>query len=237
MKLYLYKIPCTTCAAEYELWLPEDDEIVCPVNSAHTIDEDEVEILQTRSMGEVRDAYDKQEVIAESKPPGHVSVFTCIGDTATGIADGKDVFWDWSNSDDVISTSVPGMKLKRLKVSFVDPIYIKEGALYFYDVVKGSYARLRIVCPAGQYYLDRNGAPQLASLDVTVHDYVPKHFLAGSCPMGDEMNTESCARDTIPVNYQLWVDIFVPVADVTSYGWVSLEIYRTRTCLFPGESI
>lgn len=237
MQMLKLSFPCTICNKTFAVWLPEEENPVCPVNSVHTIDEDEIVILQRRATGEVRDEHGKMEILSESKPPGYVTVFTCAGDSSTNLGDGKNLFWDWSNNDDVISTSVPGMKLKRIKISFIDPVYIKEGANYFTNALKGSYSNLRIVCPAGHYFLDANGTPQIAATDVTVNNYIPKLYFAGTCTMGDEQNTESCARDTIPPNYELWIDVYVPDADTSSYGWVSLEIYRTRTCLLPGESI
>ena len=237
MKLYKYSVPCITCGTSYELWIPENNEILCPVDSTHTIDEDNIIILQKRSMGELRDEHDKLEVISDSKPPNYFTVFTSVGDSATEIGGGQNLFWDWSNTDNVETTSAPGMKLKRMKLSFLDEIYIKEGAIYFGETMKGSYSRLRVICPAGNYYLDHNGVPQVATSDVTIVDYIPKIFMFGTCPMGDEQNTESCSRDVLPKNYQLWLDVHVPTNDMVSYGHVSLELYRARTCLLPGEPV
>lgn len=236
MKIYKYLIHCNDCNHDFTPWIPETDSIVCPVNSEHTVDVDNLEILQSRELGEVRDEHNKLEVIAESKPPGYVTTFTCIGDNGD-IANGQDLYWDFSNTENDISCSVSGMKMKRIKSHFIDYVYIKEGALYFHDTLKGSYAILRIICPTGQYYYDHNKIPTLATEPVTVYNYVPKHFMAGSVPMGDELNTESCARDLTPPNYEMWIDVYVPDTDTSSFGWVSLELYRTRTCLLPGETV
>lgn len=237
MKLYKYSIPCSTCNTNYEMWVPENAEIVCPVDPIHTIDVDNIIILQKRSMGELRDDHDKLEVISDSKPPHYFTVFTSIGDSATDIGNGQNLFWDWSNEDNIVATDAPGMKLKRMKLSFLDEIYIKEGAIYFADALKGSYSRLRVICPAGQYYLNHLGAPAFATEDVTIVDYIPKLFMFGSCPMGDEQNTESCSRDVLPKTFQLWLDIHAPTNDMVSYGHVSLELYRARTCLLPNEPV
>ena len=54
--------------------------------------------------------------------------------------------------------------------------------------------------------------------------------------MGDELNTESATENALPSNYELWVDVVVPDSDNDSYGYGELEIYRSRTCLLPGEA-
>lgn len=179
-------------------------------------------------------------VRADSRPVGWSTMFTMAGDTASGVGDGKALFWDFSNDDDIVTTSgvVPdGYKLKRINISFADPVYIKEGCNYFTGALKGSYLSFCIVCPSGQYYLSRTGAPQLASDDVCIVKYVNRHFFSGDCPMGDELNTEGCAESALPPNYEMQVEVYVPDSDNSSYGWAELELYRERTILLPGETI
>jgi hypothetical protein len=175
---------------------------------------------------------------AESRPLNYVTMFTMSGDTASGIGDGKDIFWDFSNDDDLVASGVApdGYKRKLIDVTFLDAIFIKEGTNYFYGAQKGSYVSFTVVCPSGSYYIDRDGSPALATEDAIVTNYVNKHFFSGDCPMGDELNTESCTQDALPAGYKLRVEVTVPNSDNSSYGCGELEIYRTRTCLLPGES-
>ena len=185
------------------------------------------------------DADGKPIIRSDSRPLNTETYFTTAGDDQE-LGDGKDSYFDFSNGDDIIdSTSVVpvGYKLKRMKLSFADPIYLKEGTIYFFNASKKSYAQLLIVCPTGQYYYDRSLNSQQASEDTPLIRYVNKHYFAGDCPMGDELNTEGCAINALPPNYELWVDMFVPEDNTTCYGWVSLEMYRLRSVLLPGESL
>ena len=185
----------------------------------------------------------KETIKAESRPPGHQTNFTGIGD-GVSIHDGQEMFWDFSNDDylvtDTTSLYLPipdGFKRKRLKVSFNDPVYIKEGAIYFVDAQKGSYVDMSVVCPKGQYYLDRDGVPILADTDVYLSNYVSHHFIYGTCNLGDEMNAETCQEVPIPTNYEVWMEITVPDDDTVCFGWGNIELYRTRTAFYPGETV
>jgi hypothetical protein len=166
----------------------------------------------------------------ESRPLGTTTCFTGRGDSDTGIGDGTELRWDFSNDDNDIDNLPSGSpyKRKRLEFKFLDPIYIKEGAIYFHKAKTGSYINVYIVCPQGHYYLDNNGVPTLATEDTPIAQYVNYHWLEGDCPMGDELNTESCSVE-IPNNYKFWIDITVPNSDSESTGHLSLELYRKRT--------
>ncbi|MHA1304499.1 MAG: hypothetical protein ACTSPI_12450, partial [Candidatus Heimdallarchaeaceae archaeon] len=129
--------------------------------------------------------------------------------------------------DDIIQAP-QGYKRKRIEFKFLDPIYIKEGAVYFHNSLKGSYLSLHVVCPAGAYYIDNNGAPHQATEDVIISTYVNYHFFQGTCAMGDELNTESCSVE-IPNYYKYWLEVTVPEVDAESNGYVSIELYRKRT--------
>jgi hypothetical protein len=173
-------------------------------------------------------------VRTDSRPVGTITMFTCAGDDAA-IGDGTPIFWDFSNSDDEVAAP-DGYKRKRIEVSFCDPIYLKEGTNYFFNTLKGSYIDFYMVCPSGQYYYDRSLTPTLASGgDVVVNHYLNHHFFAGDCPMGDELNTEACADTALPINYKIWIEVTVPSGDGSSYGWGSMELYRARNILLPGE--
>lgn len=169
----------------------------------------------------------KTVVRAESRPLDTTTYFTMAGDSDTEIGEGKSFFWDFGNEEDIISAPV-GYKCKRIEFNFLDPVYIKEGALYFHNAVKGSYLHVCIVCPAGQYYYKNDGTPALASEDTIVSRYVNHHFFQGTWEGGDELNTESCSGQ-IPSTYKFWIEIYVPDTDSESNGYISLEFYRKRT--------
>src|SRR3990172_12703936 len=94
----------------------------------------------------------KQVVISSSRPKNTETCFTTCGDDVVTplIGEGKRMAWDFSNTDDDISAP-SGFKRKRLVVRFVDSIWIKQGTLYYFNTMKGSYGDMYIVCPAGQY--------------------------------------------------------------------------------------
>lgn len=171
----------------------------------------------------------KQIVRAESRPLGYTTSFTCIGDSDTDIGDGKELFWDFSNDDDLISSD-ESIKTKRIEFKFLDDIYLKEGTIYFDNALKKSYIDICVLCPSGQYYLNNNGVPTLATEDTVIHQYLSHHFIYGSCHMGDELNTEACSSK-IPSYCNYRIDITVPVNDQSSIGHVSVELYRSRTVI------
>lgn len=189
---------------------------------------------QTPKMGDGRPI-----VRADSRPLGTSTYFTGRGDTlGVDIGFGKEIFWDFSNDDDLIAIPDPYTTMKRKRIDLVmnDPSFIKEGTLYWMNGKKGSYLNMTIVCPQGGYYLDRNGTPQYASTDVIVYKYVNHHHFAGDCPIGDELNSEGAQETATPVGYIYRLEITVPLSDTDSYGWGNLEMYRYRTYLYPGES-
>lgn len=184
---------------------------------------------------EVRTDDGRMRVRADSLPIGMTTMFTCCGD-GTDIGNGECMYWDFSNTDNDV-TAPTGYKRKQMDITFADPVYIKEGCLYAMDAKKGSYVTVQVVCPDQAYYLDRQGVPQQASGDTPVGQFLPKHFFAGSFPMGDELNTEVAQDNPIPVGYKLRCIVTVPDTDSDSYGWASLELYRQRTILLPGEDL
>lgn len=175
---------------------------------------------------------DSKEIVrSESRPIGHLTCFTSRADSESNIGDGKILTWDFSNDDDEIEMPTgSGLKRKRIEFKFLDDIYIKEGAVYFYNAKKGTYGDVYVVCPSGQYYLDNDGNPQLALEDIILYHYLNHHMIQGDCPMGDELNTEACSKIT-PNNYKFWIEITAPDTDNESNGSISLEMYRKRTVI------
>jgi len=178
----------------------------------------------------------KPSIRSESRPDGTSSYFTTRGDSASGIGDGTRLEWDFSNADNDVSAP-SGFKKKQIEAQFADNIWVKEGTVYFYNTPKGATIDFFVVCPAGQYYYDRNGTPQLASEDVVLSHYVVAHPMQDSAPMGDELNTEAATIDAVPPTYKFRIEVTTPDTDTQSNGYAELEVYRERSVLLPGETV
>jgi hypothetical protein len=193
-------------------------------------------------------------VRADTRPLHTNTYFTTCGDGSSGIGDGAEARWNFSNDDDVTydPTIVPsGMKAKQIDMTFNDPIYIKEGTVYFFDAPWESYLTMEIVVASGSYYPNPYGSIPASALglsgdkmyahasdgEVIYTRYVNKHFMCGSCPMGDELNTEGCQTDPLPVGWKMRINIITPDTDDTSKGFAEIEVYRARTCILPGDPL
>ena len=137
--------------------------------------------------------------------------------------------WDFSNTDDDVASPPTGYKQKMLKVYFKDPIWIKEGTIYFHDAIKGSYVDFFVVCKDDKYYLNNAGVPTQADGDTKVQHYVVKHPITGSVPMGDELNTESAVENAITSDFFFCIEVTVPDTDSSSHGVIEFEAYREHT--------
>jgi len=180
----------------------------------------------------------KETIRSDSRPPNFQTMFTMIDDSDNNIARGTPIFWDFSNNDEIItndSTSIVNMpipngyKRKRLIRSFNDDIYLKEGAIYFSDAVKGTFLDLFFICPEGEYYYDKDEQLYLAQNEIVVSHYLAHHMIFGTCNFGDELNAEGCQECALPPNYKIYCDITVPESDVSSFGFASIELYRWKT--------
>ena len=174
----------------------------------------------------------KQIMLTSSRPDGTHTVFTGASDDIPGntIGEGNHFVWDFSNATGDI-TAPSGFKRKRVVAQFIDNVWIKEGAVYFFNKVKGSYIDMYLMCPTGEVYLDATGSPVVATEDTVVIHQVIKHHVQGSAPMGDELNTEAATLDPTPPNYQVWFEITVPDTDSTSNGHIEIELYRERSII------
>jgi hypothetical protein len=191
-------------------------------------------------------------VRADTRPLTCETYFTCAGDDV-GIGDGRHLQWDFSDStsDIYTGTEVPdGMKAKEIIMTFNCPVYLKDGALYFFDAPWNCYLEMDIVVPAGNYYPNpAGGIPAsalglggtdmyaYASVDTPYQKYVNKHHIYGSCPMGDELNAEGAAVNPVPVGWYLRGLIMTPESDNVSKGYGALEMYRCHTMLLPGQTM
>jgi len=188
-------------------------------------------------------------VRADTRPIGTRTFFTMAGDSVlTGEhGAGKEFRWDFSNDDDLYNpddvtngpTLVSGVKAKRIDLYFNEPVYLKDGAMYFFDCPWGCYGSMYITVPAGGYYPDEDGSIPASALglsgntmysyaakDFFYSSYVLKHFMYGDCPMGDELNAEGCQIDPIPSGWLVTGLIVTPESDTSSKGYVSFEMYR-----------
>ncbi|HED06348.1 MAG TPA: hypothetical protein ENI61_06665 [Ignavibacteria bacterium] len=222
----------------YRVWLQENNvfymteiNIETPVISGSDQEDFELNYKATANVPIVPiDEDGKSYVRAESRPLDMTTYFTMAGDkigTPQDIGEGSEIKWDFSNAVNDI-TPPSGFKKKRIEFQFIDGIRLKEGTMYFYNSPEGAYLDLQVVCPAGQYYLDNNDSPILASVDTVIDRFVNKYFISGNCPMGDELNTEAASAE-IPSTYKFWLDVTTINTDIVSYGHVSVEVYRRRT--------
>ena len=173
----------------------------------------------------------KNYVRAESRPLNCTTCFTTCGDTDgdnPNIGNGGRMAWDAADPSGWTTEGAPsGFKQFSTIVSFCDSIWLKEGTIYYMNCMKGSYCDMEVICPSGYYFL-YNGAPAQAQADTVVDHYLFKHPMQGSVPMGDELNTETCSQE-LPTYLQFRFSVTVPEADEESYGYMEMEIYRTRT--------
>jgi hypothetical protein len=192
-------------------------------------------------------------VRADTRPLDTQTYFTMAGDTASGIGKGTILKWDFSNDDhetgcDYFITP-DGYKTKHIELTFLDPIYLKDGTLYFFDAPWGSYCDMHVVAPSGSYYPNDDGAIPASALslpgtqmysyaaaDIEFLTYVNRHHMYGDCPMGDELNAEGAAVDPVPVGWKVVGHITTVSGDNTSKGFASFECYRARTVLLEGDT-
>jgi len=190
-------------------------------------------------------------VRADTRPIGAATFFTMASDS-TAIGDGLEMRWDFSNDDNIYTgPEVPsGYKAKQLLGSYVCPVYLKDGTMYFFDAPWGQYINMDIVIPAGNYYPNPAGSIpasalglpgdemySYASQNTPYQKYVNKHFMCGDCPMGDELNAEGAAVDPVPIGWFVRGLIITPDSDNISKGYGALEMYRCHTMLLPGMTL
>jgi hypothetical protein len=162
------------------------------------------------------DEYGKLHTRAESRPPDRTTQFTTRGDSTTlGRNKGKRLDFDFENMTDDVEAP-QGFKRKRMDISFIEVIRIKEGTFYFHNAPKGSYFDVYIYHP-------NSAVGQL-------EHYVVEHPAQGSVPMGDEINTEAASGE-IPAGLILRLEVTTPSAVNEPFfnGCVEIEVYRQYT--------
>lgn len=196
----------------------------------------------------IRDKEGKQVVRADSKLLGCEVLFTGAGDNLSGdmeIGAGTDFRFDFSDANQLV-TAPAGFHRTRTDWHFNDQVYIKEGTFFFFNMPKGSYVDMYIVCPQGYPYQYKvHGRPleeyqdmvtvMSATEETIVSHWIVKNWIEGNAPMGTPFNTES-AGEAAPPTYFIWrAEATVP--DVTgwedAHGHWFLEMYRPSTVYFP----
>lgn len=209
-----------------------DDKYICEIIRDTGADVTEFEAgykaLFNKSITE-RTSDGRQTIMTTSRPMNATTCFPSVGDDfELGIiGEGTPMTYDFENNDDLI-TAPSGYKRKQIDFGFIDSTWLKEGTVYFHNAIKNSYVDMYIVCPSGQYYLKNDKSVGLAMADLPIEHFAIKLPIQGTCPMGDEFNTESCSQE-IPSDYMFRMEITVPESDTNSNGYMNLEIYRERT--------
>jgi len=251
MDLYKYRIYCETESSWIETW-GETVVEVCPHDEEHTVTSGSLTIIE-QHLGLGPTMTDGRPIVrADTRPLSTQTWFSMAGDTASGIGDGTQMIWDMDADDDWYEDPTdPGMLKKKLQLSFNDLLYLKDGTIYFYNAPWGAYADFYITVPAGNYYPNPyGGIPSealglppgdvygYAATDVKYSCYVNHHFMYGSCPMGDELNAEGASIDGVPIGWYVEGHIHAPAtASGTGFkGFASLECYRERSVILPGDT-
>jgi len=194
-------------------------------------------------------------VRADSRPFNFQTYYTMAGDDSTaGIGMGQDLMWDFSNDNDIVTGEhVPsGMKCKEFYLTFLCPVYTKDGALYFFDAPWGSYVMLDICIPPGTWYPNPAGSFTGEQLGITGNtdmyantgtewvkwsSYVTKYRIYRSCAMGDELNAEGSSINPVPIGWAIRGRIYTPTSDNVSKGFAELELHRCHSALLPGQTL
>lgn len=194
-----------------------------------------------------KDITGKWIVRAESKIAGYEVVFAGSGDEIGGtmeIGGGPEFRFDFE-TDTQLVPAPEGFRRARIDWQFNDKVYIKEGTIYFFNMPKGSYVDMTLVCPVGCSYGYRvHGRPEsrsaevlfaTATEEVVVSHWINHNLMEGSAPMGDEFNTES-AGEASPPTYLIWrAEITIP--EISNWrechGHWTLELYRPSSVYFP----
>ncbi len=193
-------------------------------------------------------------VRADSRPLGYQTYFTMRGDDSTaGIGCGTELMWDFSNDDDIVTGDhVPaGMKCKEIILTYLCPVYTKDGCMYFANAPWGSYVTMDIVVPPNSYYKNPKGTIPASALGLDGTDmyansgsdyisyivFVMKHRIFGDCSMGDEMNAEGSSVRPIPIGWGMRGRIYTLDSDNISKGYGEFELHRCHTVILPGETL
>lgn len=251
MDLYQYRVYCETESVWVETWA-ETPVLVCPNNNGHTVTSGSITITEQHLDVGPTMSDGRPLVRADTRPLNTETYFTMAGDTVSGVGDGAPMMWNMDGDDDWEDSEIPGYKKKIFTLIFNHEIYLKDGAIYFFNAPWGAWVDFYIAVPAGGYYPNEYGSIPAAALgqpgdgmwsyaatDTLYQCYVNRHYMHGDCPMGDELNAEGAAINGLPVGWYLMGHIHAPAtASGTGFkGYASIECYREKTIVLPGDPL
>ena len=204
-----------------------------------------IDLIRRVSKSTPTDKLGRWIVRSDSRRTNYDAVFSGCGDDIVNkqIGGGVPFTWDFSApEDDPKWIAAPaGYKRQRLDWSFIETTYLKEGSLYFYNAPKGAYLDFKLLIPAGypykKKYIDSEDNPYweenytVVTEETIIGQWVINHWVEGSCPMGDPLNTESAHENPSPTFIIYRCEITAPISENISdfHGHFSLEMYRGRT--------
>lgn len=187
-------------------------------------------------------------VRVDSRRENWDTIFTGAGDDLQTMttAGGVPFLFDFSAPVDDsrwVSNPLTGYRQQSIKWNFFDPVYIKEGTLYYFDMPKGSYVDFYIGVTEGHAYdvkfIDENlnvrRDIRICSVPyLRFAQWVSHYHVESSAPMGDELNTESAAE--VPIYPFHIFECVVTVPETpgweNAHGHWGIELYRPRTLFF-----
>lgn len=229
----------------YKLWACDGPFIFCCVirkedpKSDDQVDfEDNYKSSANQPVSPV-DEFGRVFTRAESRPLNMTTYFTSVGDSTTNIGDGQPLIFDFNNNDDEVEDAPSGYRRKMVMCTFIDTVRLKEGTIYWENMPFGSYIDLCLAVPDQGWYLTNTGAvmQNTTGEPLRVARFVKSSPMMGSCPMGDELNTETASYD-IPAGTIFGFTVTVPSTVGISdnvHGAVQMELYRERTVVLADE--
>jgi len=191
-------------------------------------------------------------VRADSRRKNYDTVFLGCGDNieAQTIGGGSEFRFDLSlpETDSRWVEAPEGFARQRIDWRFIDTTYIKEGTVYFFNMPKGSYINFKFLIPKGYPFFKKRVNPVTAdpyweetltfcTEDTIIGNWVDHHWVEGSCPMGDFLNTEAAHENPSPTYVIYRFEVTVPKVEgwEQSHGHYSIELYRGRTVKWPED--
>jgi hypothetical protein len=210
---------------------------------------DGIDVIRRIETKTQRDQLGRWIVRSDSRRKNYDTVFIGCGDDIANnkIGGGPEFRFDFSapESDPRWIPAPEGFKRQRIDWRFIDTTYIKEGVVYFFNAPKGSYLDFRFLIPNGYPFFKKHVNPindepywdqdlTFTTKDTVIGEWVIKHWVEGSCPMGDYLNTEAAHENPSPsfVTYRFEVTAPISTEIEQFHGHFSVELYRGRTLIW-----
>lgn len=246
--LYKYNLYCSTCSDWKEVWA-ENTPTACPSNENHTIVSGSIVIEEIKIDTGLKMDDGRSIVRADTRPLGTKTYFTMTGDDLqTGeLGAGDQMRWDFSNDDDTYDPNnfenprvlASGIKAKYMEMEFTNPVYLKDGALFFFDAPWGAYVSMYIVVPSGTYYPHPEGTISASDLGLSGNtmyaystkkvfyaSYLNKHFVYKDCSRGVDLDAEGAQVEPVPSGWLIAGLVCCPEDNNTFKGFGLIEMYR-----------